>query len=90
MPRVALTVEQKKQYKIRDLAVWVSGRMRILGLTQQDLAKELDVTQAAVSKKLRASTYTNRNADPISCGELIILFNLLEATPEEIVRLLTL
>lgn len=91
MPRVALTIEQKRQYKIRDLAGWISGRMRILGLKQNDLAEALNITQSAVSKKLRASTYKdNKNADPFSYGDLLILFDMLEATAEERTKLLTL
>lgn len=90
MPRIALTIEQKKACKIIGLAEWISGRMRMLGLRQSDLAKALNITQAAVSKKLRASTYKeNKNADPFSYGELLILFDLLGATPEERLRLMT-
>lgn len=90
MPRIALTIEQKRRSKIVGLAEWINGRMRMLGLRQSDLAKALNITQAAVSNKLRASTYKdNKNADPFSYGELLILFDLLGATPEERSRLMT-
>ena len=34
MPRVALGQDQKKEYKVKDLAGWIYGRMHSLGLTQ--------------------------------------------------------
>lgn len=91
MSRVALTLEQKKKYKIRDLAGRISGRMHMLGIKQKDLAEALDITQQAVCNKLSPKTYKeNENADPFSYGELLIVFDVLEFSQEERARLLTL
>lgn len=91
MPRVAIGQEQRKQYKVRDLAGWIDGRMHLMGLTQEDLAKALNITQAAFSARLNPKTYKkNKRADPFKYGDLLILFKVLDATPEEKERLLTL
>lgn len=91
MPRAPLSPEQKKRYKIKDLAGWIDGRMHSLGLKQEDMAKALNITQAAFSTRINPKTYEkNKRADPFKYGDLLIIFNLLEATQEEKKRLLTL
>lgn len=91
MPRVALGQEQKKQYKVQDLVVWISGKMHSMGLKQEDVAKALDITQAAFSSRINPKTYQNNSrADPFKYGDLLILFKVLEATADEKERLLTL
>lgn len=90
MPRIALTKEQKVEYKLNDLRKWVFIQMRELGISQEDVGKELGITQQAVSIKLNPKTYKkNKNADPFKSKELLILFDLLDATPEDKVRLLS-
>jgi orotate phosphoribosyltransferase-like protein len=91
MPRVALSPEQRKRHKIKDLTEWINGRMRSKGLAQADIAKALNISQEAVSIRLNPKTYErNIRADPFRYGDLLIIFKLLEATPEEKERLLTL
>ena len=65
--------------------------MRSKGLAQADIAKALNISQEAVSIRLNPKTYErNIRADPFRYGDLLIIFKLLEATPEEKERLLTL
>ena len=91
MPRVALSLEQKRRNKIKYLTEWIDGRMHSMELTQEDVAKELNITQEAFSMRLNPKTYKkNKNADPFKFGDLLILCIILEATPEEKERLLTL
>lgn len=91
MPRVALSAEQKKAYKVKDLAGWIDGRMHSKGLKQEDVAKALNITQQAFSNRLNPKTYEkNKRSDPFKYGELLIIFKLLEATPEEKEYLMTL
>ena len=91
MPRVALSLEQQKRNKIKILIEWIDGRMHSKGLKQEDVAKELNITQEAFSIRMNPKTYEkNKRADPFSFGDLLILFNILEATPEEKERLTTL
>nr|WP_300842337.1 helix-turn-helix transcriptional regulator [uncultured Acetatifactor sp.] len=91
MPRVALCPEQRKRNKIKALIEWIDGRMHNKGLTQEDVAKELNITQEALSTRLNPKTYEkNKRSDPFKFGDLLILFNILEATPEEKDRLTTL
>lgn len=91
MPRMALSPEQRKKHKVKDLAGWIDGRMHNKGLTQKDIAKALNISQEAVSIRLNPKTYEkNKRADPFKYGDLLIIFSLLEATQEEKERLLTL
>ena len=91
MPRVALSLEQKKQNKIKYLTEWIDGRMHSMGLRQEDVAKALNITQPALCARLSPKTYKkNKNADPFKFGDLLILCSILEATQEEKERLLTL
>ncbi|MDE6749900.1 MAG: hypothetical protein K2K21_12690 [Lachnospiraceae bacterium] len=91
MPRAALSLEQKKVYKVKDLAGWIYGRMHSKGLKQEDLAKALNITSQAFSSRLNPKTYEkNKRADPFKYGDLLILFKVLEATDEEILWLMRL
>ena len=88
MPRVAIN---KKQYKVKDLAGWIEGRMHSKGLKQKDVARELGISQGSLSLRLNPKTYEkNKRADPFKYGDLLILFKLLEVTQEEKEQLLTL
>lgn len=91
MPRVALSLEQKKQNKIKYLTEWIDGRMHSMGLRQEDVARELNISQEALSIRLNPRTYEkNKRADPFKYGDLLTLFKVLGATQEEKERLLTL
>lgn len=91
MPKVALSLEQKKRNKIKYLIEWIDGRMHSKGLKQEDVAKELNITQEAFSMRLNPKTYEkNKRADPFKFGDMLILFSILDATPEEKNRLLSL
>ncbi len=91
MSRTALGQEQKRRNKIKYLTEWIDGRMHRMRLTQEDVARELNITQEALSTRLNPKTYEkNKRADPFKYGDLLILFKILEATPEEKERLLTL
>lgn len=88
MPRVAI---KKKDYMIKDLAGWISGRMHVKGLKQEEVARELGITQQAISNYLNPKMYDSGQVkDPFSYGKLLTLFKLLDATDEEKQRLLTL
>ena len=91
MPRVALSMEQKKRNKVKDLTAWIDGRMHSMGLKQKDIAKALNISQEAFSIRLNPKTYEkNKRADPFKYGDLLVLFKFLDATDEEILRLLRL
>ncbi|MDE6567941.1 MAG: helix-turn-helix domain-containing protein [Lachnospiraceae bacterium] len=88
MPRVTIN---KKQYKIKDLAGWIEGKMHSRGLKQEDVARELGISQSSLSVRLNPKTYEkNRRADPFSYGDLLVLFDILDVTKEEREWLLTL
>ena len=90
MPRVCLSPEQKKEYKLRDIKGWLSAQMRLNHLKQSDLARELGVTQPRVSQLLKIPAKGEKQKDDISYGDLLILFRLFDTPPEEKDRLLTL
>lgn len=79
MPRVAI---KKKDYMISDLSQWIAGRMYAMKVRQSEMADLLDITQPAFSKKLKINYFTY--------GELLSILKKLEATDEEILRLMKL
>ena len=79
MPRVAI---KKKEYKIKDLAGWIVGKMHTKRLKQSELAGSINISQAALSIRL------SNGKDLFSYGDLLTLFKELEATDEEILRLM--
>ena len=81
MPRIALN---KKKYMIADLPGWIVGRMHKKKLRQTDLAKKIGITQPAFSIRL------SNDVDSFSYGDLLTLFKELEATDEEILKLMRL
>lgn len=88
MPRVAI---KSKDYAIQDFAGWVIYRMRMLGIKQEALAAELNISQQAMSVRLNIERYKNgKIKDPFTLGDVLTLFKVLEATDEEKQRLLTL
>lgn len=88
MPRVTI---KSKDYAIQDFAGWVIHRMRMLGIKQEELAAELNISQQAMSVRLNIERYKNgKIKDPFTLGDVLTLFKVLEATDEEKQRLLTL
>ena len=81
MPRVEMN---RKKYMIADLPGWISGRMKKKKIRQKDIAEEINITQPAFSHKL----WSGR--DLFTYGDLITLFDKLDATDEEILSLMKL
>lgn len=79
MPRVAIN---KNKYLQKDLKEWMIGRMKSLGKNQEYMGEKLNITQPTFGYRLRNSTFTN--------AQLPIIFKELEATDEEILRLMKL
>ena len=79
MPRVRF---YKKNYMVKDLKEFIIGRMRTLGLTQEQMGKEINISQSSFSQRLNKSLF--------SYGDLLTLFKKLKATDEEILRLMKL
>lgn len=86
MPRVSL---KKKEYMIVDLPGWIQGRMHRLGLKQKTVARELGISQPAFSLRLKPQK-GKKIQDIFSYGDLLTLFECLEATDEEILRIMRL
>lgn len=53
MPRVALSMEQKKDYKIKDFKGWVKSQMHLNHKTQADVGRALGISQPMVSQMLK-------------------------------------
>lgn len=81
MPRVTL---KKKEYMIADLPGWIAGRMHRKKLRQEDVAKTIGIKQPSFSERL------SKGGDVFSYGDLLTLFEELDATDEEILRLMRL
>lgn len=79
MPRVAI---KKKQYMISDLSQWIIGRMYAMHIRQQEMAELIGITQPSFCQRLKKGLFTY--------GELLSILKKLEATDEEILRLMKL
>lgn len=93
MSRVSLTRTQRKNHKLKDLKTWVKSQMAANDMTQDDVGEALGIPQSAVSVKLKKSpkgkSDRKYNPDPFSYGDILILCELFNATPEEKARLLS-
>ncbi|MCI9592261.1 MAG: helix-turn-helix domain-containing protein [Lachnospiraceae bacterium] len=92
MPRVSLTQEQRMKYKLFDFKIWVHGQMKANHLRQQDIADALGISQVRVSQMLKTPDkgQKDKEPDPFSLGQVIVLCELFGVAPEERNRLLTL
>ena len=89
MPRVALSPEQKRDYMVNDLPYWFEKEARKKGLRQKDLAKALGITPQAWNDR-KKPMLSGKPKDSFGYGDMLILFQLLNATDEEILRLMQL
>lgn len=89
MPRAALSPEQKRDYMVNDLPYWFEKEARKKGLYTKDLAVALKITPQAWNERKKKKVNGKPKA-PFSYGEMLILFRLLNATDEEILRLMRL
>lgn len=95
MPRVPLSEEQKKAYKLKDFKKWVKMQMAATGKTQSDVGKALGLSQSQVSQMLKrydpeTVSRPKVNPDPFSYGQVITLCELFGADGEERKKLLML
>ena len=77
MPRVAI---KWKQYKMADLSKWIHIRMKESGIRQWQMGEALNITQSAFSYKLRENMFTYK--------DLLVIFKMLGATDEEILKIM--
>lgn len=79
VPRVAI---KKKEYMISDLSQWIAGRMYSRNIKQDEMGDLIGINQSSFCKRLKAGNF--------SYGDLISILKKLEATDEEILRLMKL
>lgn len=79
MPRVQIN---RKKYMVTDLRRWIIGQMRVMHVNQEEMGKVIGVNQSGFSKRLSKGKFDH--------VELISIFERLEATDEEILRLMKL
>lgn len=94
MPRVALSMEQKRDYKLKDFKLWVIMQMHEHGKTQKDVGKAIGVAQSTVSKMLqipkKGETDRGIKPDPFTYGQVLMLCEFFGADEKTKNRLLTL
>lgn len=78
MPRVNLS---RKEYARRDFAMIVPGRLKQLGITQEQIASLMGIQQSTFSKKLKAFNF--------SYDEIVKLIEALKLENEEIIYFMT-
>lgn len=84
MPRVAIN---KKKYLLRDLYVWIKGKMSLEGMNQEGLGELLGISQQAASARLLG---LKSGEDKFKHNELAVIFKRFEATDEEILKFMKL
>lgn len=77
MPRVYLSEEERLSAK---LSSWIYGEMKIQGISQAQLARELGMSQQNISWKLKHRSF--------SFTDFANLVKALKPEPDEIMRLL--
>ena len=94
MPRVALSMEQKRDYKLKDFKLWVIMQMHEHGKTQKGVGKTIGVAQSTVSKMLqipkKGETDRGIKPDPFTYGQVLMLCEFFGADEKTKNRLLTL
>lgn len=95
MPRVALTTEQRKAYKLKDLKGWVIMQMKLNHKRRSDLANVLGLSLPSISRMLKipdpkkGENDRSVNPDPFSYGQILTLCEFFNVDDEEKKRLLT-
>lgn len=65
---------------INDLGAWITGQLYKNHATQQELAKELKITQQGLSYKLKTNSF--------SYGDMLTIFEFLKTEEEQIIQLM--
>ena len=89
MPRVALSMEQKRDYMVTDLPYWFEKEARKKKMHTKDLAQALGITPQAWNERKKPKV-NGKPKDSFGYGEMLILFRLLELGEEDILRLMKL
>lgn len=84
MPRVTIN---KKKYMLRDLYVWIRGKMDLLGMNQTELGELLGIGQQAAGQRLIG---LKQGKDTLKHNDLAIIFQKFEATDAEILKFMKL
>ena len=77
MPRVQIL---RKKYMLQDLSDWITGKMRVQKKSQAYMGKLLGISQVAYGQRLKSGNF--------EFGQLIEIFKELQATDEDIVKLM--
>jgi len=78
MPRVYLTKQEQLNHR---LSAWVYGELKARNMTQADLAKEMRISQQALSMKLKVQRFT--------FDDLCVFVDVFKPSESEIERLVT-
>lgn len=83
MPAVALCDEQRKANKTKAFARWVKGQLAERYVSQEALAGELDISQQALSYRLRKGS-------PFTYPQMLAIFKFFETDDSTIIRFMRL
>lgn len=79
MPKIGK--DYKKTQKTIAFMKWLRGKMASEGIKQKELAAELGMTQQGLSNHIASHS-------PFDYAQLVIIFNYMNAEPEEIAKLM--
>ena len=77
MPKTFITKQEKLN---NDLAVWLTGEMKVQQKKQVEVASALGISQQALSNKIRTKSFKYE--------DLVALFEIFQPEAETIVRLM--
>lgn len=83
MPKIYVNEYERRISAFRR---WYRGKRAEEGISQADLARELGIGQTAVSAKLKVN---GSDQSVITYRDLLCFFKAVKATPEEIVRFMS-
>ncbi|MCM1057916.1 MAG: hypothetical protein NC517_09950 [Firmicutes bacterium] len=93
MPRVALSAEQRRDYKLLDFKIWVNGMMKRHHKTQREVGEALGLSQVRISQMLKIPKAGKREKvepDPFTYGQVLTLCEFFRVEEEERKKLLML
>ncbi len=93
VPRVALSMEQRMDYKLRDFKGWVIMQMKLNHKTQKEVGKALGVSQSKVSQMLKVPKDGKEERkvkkDPFTYGQVLTLCEFFGVDEKEKQKLFT-
>ena len=77
MPKVYITKQEKLN---NNLSAWIYGQAKVMGVSQEQMAKAIGISQPSLNRKLKLGRFTFQ--------DLTAVFAILEPDGEELMKLM--